>query len=144
MQYHTKCNIHDSHWSWYSSWTYDLHFIVFYWVHLLVDILNIWKCTIWVTKNIFPWMKFIVKSQENFSTNLSTHIINTMNKHNFHRTSANLSCFPKSKYYASIRIFSSLPCSLIILSNEKTKFEIAWSQSLNSHTFHSVMNFFYV
>jgi hypothetical protein len=49
MQYNTKCNICKSHWSWYSSWTYDLHFIVFYWVHLLVDTLNIWKCTIWVT-----------------------------------------------------------------------------------------------
>lgn len=89
----------------------------------------------------FPWMNFTVKGQENFQTNLSIHIINTMNKHNFHRTNANMFCFPKSTFYASIRIFSSLPCSLIILNNEKTKFEIAWSQYLNTCTFQSMMNF---
>jgi len=57
-------------------------------------------------------MNFIAKSQEKFQTNLSTHFINTMNKHNFHRTNANIFCFPKSTFYASIRIFSSLSCSL--------------------------------
>jgi Rps23 Pro-64 3,4-dihydroxylase Tpa1-like proline 4-hydroxylase len=89
-------------------------------------------------------MNFIVKSQENFQTNLSTYFINTMNKHNFQRTNANLFCFAKSTFYASIRILSSLPCGLIILNNQKTEFEIAWSQYLNTRTFHSVINFCYV
>lgn len=36
--------------SWYSSWIYCLYFVIFYWMHFLLDILNIRRYTVPVTK----------------------------------------------------------------------------------------------
>jgi len=36
--------------SWYSSWIYGLYFVIFYWMHFLLDILSIRRCTVPVTK----------------------------------------------------------------------------------------------
>jgi hypothetical protein len=44
----------------------------------------------------------------------------------------------KSTFYAGIRIFNSLPLSLISLKNEKTKFNVALRKYLNTHCFYSV------
>jgi len=46
-------------------------------------------------------------------TNPSVHGISTWNKHHLHGLTAKLSCFQKSTYYASTKIFNSLPCRLI-------------------------------
>jgi hypothetical protein len=74
----------------------------------------------------------------------SIHNINTRNKHHLHRPNAKLSSFQKSTFYAGIKIFNSLPCSLIILKNEKAKFKLALRKYLNTHSFHSVDTFFFV
>jgi hypothetical protein len=66
---------------------------------------------------IFSLMNFFVNNQENFQTNSSVHSINARNKHLLHRPTANLSCFQKSAFYSSIRIFNSLPCSVTNLKN---------------------------
>jgi hypothetical protein len=85
---------------------------------------------------------FILNNQENFQTNSAIHSIDTRNKHHLHRPNANLSCFQKSTFYTSIRIFNRLPLSLIILENEKPKFKVALRKYLNTHSFYSVDEFF--
>jgi hypothetical protein len=54
-----------------------------------------------------------------FQRNSSVHIINTRNKHRFHRPDAKLSCFQKNRFCAGIRIFNNLQCSLVSLKNKK-------------------------
>jgi hypothetical protein len=61
---------------------------------------------------IFSIMNFIINNQENFQAHSSVHSINTRNKHNLHRTTANLSYFLKSTFCAGINIFNSLPLTL--------------------------------
>jgi hypothetical protein len=68
---------------------------------------------------MLPLMNFIVNNEGNFQTNSSIHNINIRNKHHLHRPNASLSCFQKSTFYAGIKIFNSLPCSLTSLKNEK-------------------------
>jgi hypothetical protein len=84
---------------------------------------------------------FSVNNQENFPTNSSAHSINTRNNHHLHRPIANLSCFQKSAFYPSIRIFNSLPRSLKNLKNEKAQFKVALRTYLNAHAFYSVDEF---
>jgi hypothetical protein len=54
------------------------------------------------------------------------------------------SLIQKSTVYAGITIFNRLPLSLISLKNEKTKFKAALRKYLNTHSFYSVGEFFYV
>jgi hypothetical protein len=89
-------------------------------------------------------MNFIVGNQENFQTSLSIHGTNTRNKHYLHTPNANLSCFQNGTFYAGIKIFNSLPCSLTFLKNEKAKFKLALRKYLNAHSFYSVDEFFCV
>ena len=74
---------------------------------------------------IVSWKNLIIKSQENFQTNSSTYGINKRNKRHFQRPHANLTFFQKSMFYVGIRIFNSLPCSLIIHKNEEGKLKVA-------------------
>jgi hypothetical protein len=83
--------------------------------------------------NIFSLMNFFVNNQENFQINSSVHSINTRNKHRLHIPIANLSCFQKSAFYSSIRIFSSLPYSVTNLKNEKAQCKVALRRYLNAH-----------
>jgi hypothetical protein len=90
---------------------------------------------------IFSLMNFLVDNQESFQTNSSIHSINTSNKHHLHRPISNLSCFQKSTFYSSIRIFNSLPCNIKNLKNEKAQFKAALTRYLNAHSFYSVDEF---
>jgi hypothetical protein len=74
--------------------------------------------------------------------NSSTHNINTRYKFHLHGPNASLSGFQKSTFYAGIKIFNSLPRSLIILKNEKAKFKLALRKYLNPHSFYIVDEFF--
>jgi hypothetical protein len=90
---------------------------------------------------IYSLINFFVNNQENVQTHSSIHNINTRNKHQFHRPTANLSCFQKNAFYSGIRIFNSLPHSITTLKNEKTKFKVALKTYLNAHCFYSVGEF---
>jgi hypothetical protein len=83
-------------------------------------------------------INFFVNNQEQFQTNSSIHNINTRNKHQLHRSTANLSCFQKNAFYFGIRIFNNLPRSITNLKNEKAKFKVALKKYLNAHCFYSV------
>jgi hypothetical protein len=72
---------------------------------------------------IFSLINFIINNQEHFQANLAVQSVNTRNKHHLNRLTANLSCFQKSAYYASIKIVSNLPSSLKSLMNEKAQFK---------------------
>jgi len=72
---------------------------------------------------ILSLMNFIINNQGFLQTDLSMHNINTKNKYHLHRPNANLSCFQKSKFYAGIKIFNSLPPSMTIVENDKAKFK---------------------
>jgi hypothetical protein len=89
---------------------------------------------------IFSLMNF-VNNEENFQTNSSVHSFNTRNKHHLHRPIANLSCFQKSAFYSSIRIFNNLPYSVKNLKSEKAQFKVALRRYLNAHSFYSVDEF---
>jgi IS1 family transposase len=58
---------------------------------------------------IFTLMNFVVNNQEHLQTNSAIHSVNTWNRDHLHRPNDNLSCFQKSGYYTTIRIFNSLP-----------------------------------
>jgi hypothetical protein len=90
---------------------------------------------------IFSFMNFFVNNQKNFQTNSSVHSINTRNKHHLHPPIANLSCFQKSAFYSSIRIFNNLPYSVTNLKNEKAQFKVALRRYLNAHSIYSVDEF---
>jgi hypothetical protein len=87
-------------------------------------------------------LNFVVNNQEIFQTNLCVHSINTRNKHHLHKPNAKLSCFQKGAFYASVRIFNSLPYSLSILMNDRAKLKAALKKYLHTHSFYSVDVFF--
>jgi len=91
---------------------------------------------------ILSLISFIINNQEILQTNSSIHNINIRNKHHLHRLNANLSCLQKSTFYASIKIFNSLPPSVTILKNDKAKFQIALRKYLHIHSSYSVDEFF--
>ena len=68
-------------------------------------------------------MNFIINNQEFFQKNSSILNINARNKHHLHRPNANLSCFQKSTFYASIKISNSLTPTVTILKNDDAKFK---------------------
>ena len=71
-------------------------------------------------------MNFIINNQENIQTNSSAHNINTRNYHYLRSSNTNPFCFQKSKFYAGIKIFNSLPASLTTLKNKNVKFKAAF------------------
>jgi len=90
---------------------------------------------------ILSIMNFIINNQEIFHTNSSTHNLNTRYKHHLHRPNANLPCFQKSQLYADIKLFNSLPPSVTILRNNRTKFQAALRKYLHTYSFYSVEEF---
>jgi hypothetical protein len=90
---------------------------------------------------IFSLINFFFNNQEIFQTNSSVCSINTRNKRHLQKPIANLSCFQKSAFYSSIRIFNILPYSVTNLKNEKAQFKVALRRYLNAHSFYSVDEF---
>jgi len=86
-------------------------------------------------------MKLIVNNQEIFQTNLAIHNINSKNKHQLHKTNANLFCFQKSILDIGINIFNSLPPSVTILTNDRAKFKVTLRKYVHTHPFYSVNEF---
>jgi hypothetical protein len=64
---------------------------------------------------IFSLLLFIVINQDHLQTNSAVHSVNTRNKNQLLRPIANLSCFPRTAYYAGIKICNSLQSSLTSL-----------------------------
>ena len=80
---------------------------------------------------ILPVLNRYILSLMNFIVNNpSVHTINARNKHHLHRPNSNLSCFQKSAFYTSIKVFNSLPPSVTILKNGKAKFKAAFRKYL--------------
>jgi hypothetical protein len=50
--------------------------------------------------------------------------------------------FKKSTFYAGIKIFNSLPSSVTVLKNDKTKSRAALKKYLNTHSFYSLDEYF--
>jgi hypothetical protein len=65
----------------------------------------------------FPLTNFNTNN-EHFQTSADVHGVNTRPKHYLHKTVA-FSCFQKTTYYATIKIFSNLLFDLESLMNEK-------------------------
>jgi hypothetical protein len=97
---------------------------------------------IWVSMAYKLSSSLFKRSQDKVLDAFTIHSINTRNKHHLHRPIANLSCFQKSTFYSSIRIFNSLPCNIKNLKNEKAQFKAALRRYLNVHSFYSVDEFF--
>ena len=87
-------------------------------------------------------MNFIVSNQENCEKNSSVDNMNTTDEHYFHRPSASLS-FSKKCILCWHHNCKCLLHSLKILMNEKTKFKVVLRNCLNTHSFYSVVEFFY-
>ena len=75
---------------------------------------------------------------------MSVHSINTRIQHNLPRPTVNLSCFQKSTFCVCIQIFDGLQVSLMSLGNKKVQFKVAARRGLNTLSFYSVDDFFYV
>jgi hypothetical protein len=72
---------------------------------------------------------------------MSGHSVNTRNKNQLHKPTANLSCFQKSAYYAGIKISNNLPSNLTSLVNKKAQFKVTLKLYLITHSFYSVDEF---
>jgi hypothetical protein len=48
-----------------------------------------------------------------FQSNADVHIVNTRHKHDLNKSTANISCFQRSTYYAGIKFFNNLAFDLI-------------------------------
>ena len=84
----------------------------------------------------------ITNNQEILETISSIHNIKTRNKHHLHRPNANQSCFQKSTFYTSIKIFNSLPPSTKIFKNDMAKFKATLRKYLHTLSLYSVDEFF--
>jgi hypothetical protein len=90
---------------------------------------------------IVSLLNFIVNDQEHFQTNLALHIVNTRNRHDFHRPSANLPWLQKSACYSGIKILNNLICSLKSLVKKNVQFKAALKRYLNTYSFYSFDEF---
>ena len=77
----------------------------------------------------------------NFQTNSSTHGVGTRNKTQLHRHIANLSCFQKGISCGGIKIFNTLPSSILNLRNDKLHFKVALQRYLIGHYFYLLAEF---
>jgi len=59
------------------------------------------------------------------------HSTNTRNNYCLHRQTTNLSCFWKVMYYADVKIFKSLPCTLTSLINKGTQFQFKFNTTFH-------------
>jgi len=79
-------------------------------------------------------MSLIINNHEIFQTNSSKHDIKTSNKHNLHRSNANLTCFPTNTFNTGIKILNNFPPSVTENKNDKAKFEAASRKHQHTHT----------
>jgi len=84
-------------------------------------------------------MNLITNNQEIFQTNSSIHRIKTRKKHNLNRENANQSFF--NIFYASTKIFNSLPRSLTVVKNEQAKYKVVLRKYINRHCIYCVCEF---
>jgi hypothetical protein len=82
-----------------------------------------------------------VDNEDNFQTISSIHGVDTSNKTQLHRSIANLSCFQKGVSCAGIKVFNSLPSSILNLRNDKLRFKVALQRYLMDHSFYSLAEF---
>jgi hypothetical protein len=71
-----------------------------------------------------------MNEEERFQTNSSVRSVSMSNKNYLLGPVANLTCFQKIIFYAGIKIFNNLSCSIIIVLNEKAEFEVALKRLL--------------
>jgi hypothetical protein len=90
---------------------------------------------------IYSLVNFFIRNQDSFHTNSSVHSNNTRNNHQLHILIANLSCFQNGAFYSAIKIFNSLPQSIINLKNKETNFKATLRKFLIAHSFYSVDEF---
>jgi hypothetical protein len=86
-------------------------------------------------------MNFIVNIQEHFQTNSAIYSVDTRNKNQLHRPTANISCFQKNAYYEGIKIFNILQFCLTSLVNKKVQSKAALKRYLITHCFYSLNEF---
>ena len=82
-----------------------------------------------------------VNNLDNFQTNSVVHRMNTRYKHQLHRPTVALSCMQNGVFYCSIKIFNSLPSSILKLKQKKPKFKAAFRQYLTAHHLYSLHQF---
>jgi hypothetical protein len=96
---------------------------------------------IWLTSAIYLGNKIECCSVD--PTNSTIHTVNTMNKNQFHRSIASLSCFQKGAYYASIKIFNSLPSNITALIDKHAQFKVALKRYLITHSSALLRNLYF-
>ena len=95
------------------------------------------------TLHVLSFMNFNINNQGNFQTNSSMHNSNNKrNKHHHHRSSANLSCFQKSIFYAGLHIGNILLASLTLITNTTVSDRVAavqchWLRTLSKVSRHT-------
>jgi hypothetical protein len=87
-------------------------------------------------------MLFTVNKLDNIQSNAVVHGMNTRDKQQLHRPTANLSCIQKGVLHSSIKIFNNLPPSFILkLKQGKPKLKAALRQYMIAHTSYSLDTF---
>jgi hypothetical protein len=76
-----------------------------------------------------------VDNIEKLQTNSDIHSINTRHKHDLHQPRTNLTSHQKGAYYAGIKLFNTLPDSIISLNHDIKVFKPALKDYLLSHSY---------
>jgi hypothetical protein len=91
---------------------------------------------------ILFWMIFVVNNRNNLQSNVSIYDISTRYWDHLHRPVVNHSVIQWGVTYSSIRVFNSLPSSILKLQHNKLLFKNTLKVYLSSHAFYFLDVFF--
>jgi hypothetical protein len=86
-------------------------------------------------------MLFIIDNSNNFQTGLEIHGLHTRSKNQLFIPVANLTSVQKGIAYSGIKIYNSLPNSILNHRNDRKQFKNELYRYLLNNSFHSVKEF---
>jgi hypothetical protein len=90
---------------------------------------------------ILSVMTFLIHNLEYFAFNFSVHSTNTRKKVQLHRPTANFAPYQRGVYYASIKIFNTVPASTAELVKDSEQFMSALKRFSIVQSFYSTYKY---
>jgi hypothetical protein len=94
-----------------------------------------------VFKHVFIFKIFKIDNYEIFKPNSETHKINTRNRQDLHRPTANITVYQKRVFYAGLTLHNKLPRTTLSLSINRRQIQFTLKGFLLTQTFYSVDEF---
>jgi hypothetical protein len=87
-------------------------------------------------------MMFVIENREKFVTNKDYHELKIGQDLNLHMHQVNLAIFSKAVYHMNIKVFSGLPDTIKINSNDPKKFKANLKDFVYMNSFYTMEEFF--